>query len=184
MARKLMFLALVLALATGAATAGGYLGASGGQTHVDATEQSVSVDFTGDATGWKVFGGWTFLKFLAVEAAYVDFGTVKDDSSGSDLETDATGYELFAVGKIPIFFFEPFVKIGYASVDSEVAGTGIGSSSDTTHDMVYGVGVGFNILKKLHLRLEYEEYQLAPEYDGVEPDTNLYMISAGAAWRF
>jgi OOP family OmpA-OmpF porin len=182
MTRKVMLLALLFVLATGTSMAGGYLGASAGQSYLKATEETASVDFDGDATGWKVFGGWSFLKFLAVEAAYVDFGTVKDDTAGSDIETDATAYEAFVVGKIPIAFFEPFAKFGYANVDSEVAGTGIGAS-DNSWDTVYGVGVGFNF-SKIHIRAEYEEYQVSPDYDGVEPDTDLYMISAGVAWRF
>jgi len=87
------------------------------------------------------------------------------------------------VGKIPITFVEPFVKIGYANVDSKATVEGSGSASDKAWDLAYGVGVGFNF-SKVHLRVEYELYDISPSYDGVEPESDLYMISASAAWRF
>jgi len=184
MARKLMFLALILALATPAAMAGGYLGAGVGQSSFSTKEDLANIDVSDNTTGWKVFGGWTFMKFFALEASYVEFGSVEDKSGGVTVKTEATGYDAFAVGKIPIAFVEPFVKIGYASVDSKATVSGSGSASDQGWDLAYGVGVGFNFAKKLHVRVEYEMYDISPNYDGVEPESDLTMLSASAAWRF
>ena len=184
MIRKLLLLALVLVIATPAAMAGGYLGAGVGQSTFSTKEDAADIDVSDNTTGWKVFGGWTIMKFFALEASYVDFGSIEDKSSGVTIKTEATGYDAFAVGKIPILFVEPFVKIGYASVDSKATVSGSGSASDQSWDLAYGVGVGFNFAKKLHVRLEYEMYDVSPNYDGVEPESDLYMISASAAWRF
>jgi len=183
MTRKLMLLALVFTLATGAATAGGYLGGGVGQTYSSTQNDLTNLDLDDSTTGWKVFGGWTFLKFFALEASYVEFGSIEGESSGAKVETEATAYDAFAVGKIPITFIEPFVKIGYANVDSKATLSGSGSASDQIWDLAYGVGVGFNFTK-LHVRVEYELYDISPNYDGVEPESDLSMVSASAAWRF
>jgi len=184
MTRKLLLLALVLAVATPAAMAGGYVGAGVGQSHFSTKEDAADINVSDNTTGWKVFGGWTIMKFFALEASYVDFGSIEDKSGGVTIKTEATAYDAFAVGKIPIAFVEPFVKIGYASVDSKATVSGSGSASDQGWDLAYGVGVGFNFAKKLHVRLEYEMFDVSPNYDGVEPESDLYMISASAAWRF
>lgn len=73
---------------------------------------------------------------------------------------------------------------GYANVDSKATVSGLGSASDKSWDLAWGVGVGFNFAKKLHVRVEYEQFDVSPDYDGVEPDSDLYMLSASAAWRF
>jgi len=184
MTRKLVLFALILAVATPAALAGGYVGAGVGQAYAKAKETDFSIDLSGNTTGWKIFGGYNFLKFFGVEASYVDFGSVKDASSSVDIKSEAKTFDVFAVGKIPFPVVEPFVKIGYANVDSKVTVSGLGSASDKNWDLAWGVGVGFNILKKLHLRVEYEQFNVSPDYDGVKPDSDLYMISAAGAWRF
>ncbi len=175
MTRKLMLLALILSVAAPAAFAGGYVGAGVGQAYTEVKD----IDLSEDTTGWKIFGGYNFLKWFGVEASYVDFGSVEDSSTSIEAKT----LDAFAVAKIPFPVVEPFVKLGYAHVDS-TATTGLTSASDKSWDLAWGAGVGFNILKKLHLRVEYEQFDVSPDYEGVEPDTELYMISAAAAWRF
>ncbi len=187
MTRKLTLLVLIVALtvlAAPAAMAGGYIGAGVGQSSMQAKDSDINLDFSGNTTGYKAFAGWTMLKFFALEASYVKFGTVKDEVSGVEVKTDATGYGAFAVGKIPIAFVEPFVKIGYINVDSKAEIPGAGSASDKTWSTAYGVGVGFNLAKVLHLRAEYEKFDINPDYNGVKPNSELYMVSASAAFRF
>jgi len=182
--RTLMLLALILAVTAPAAHAGGYLGGGVGQAYTKVKETDFSIDLDGDTTGWKIFAGYNFLKFFGIEASYVDFGEVKDASTGTEIKTEAKTFDAFAVGKIPFPVVEPFVKIGYANVDSKITVEGLGSDSDKSWELAWGVGVGFNILKKLHVRVEYEQFDLSPDYDGVKPDSDLYMVSAAAAWRF
>ena len=187
MTRRLTLLALIFALtvlAAPAAMAGGYIGAGIGQSTMQAKDSDINLDLNGNTTGYKAFGGFTFFKFFALEASYVKFGTVKDEVSGIEVKTDATGYGAFAVGKIPIGFVEPFVKIGYINVDSKAEIPGAASASDKSWDPAYGLGVGFNLVKVLHLRVEYEKFDINPEYNGVKPDSELYMVSASAAFRF
>jgi len=184
MARKLMFLALMFALATSAATAGGYLGAGVGRSYQKNEDRTVGFDFSDNASAWKIFAGYTFLKFLGVEASYVDFGTVEGRDAGTDIRTSAKALDAFAVARIPLVVFQPYVKVGFAYTDSHARFSGVASASDRSLDRAWGVGLGFNFLKKLHVRAEYEQFDVNPDYDGFKPDANLYMFSVGAAWRF
>jgi OmpA-OmpF porin, OOP family len=184
MIRKALFLALILVVTAPAAMAGGYIGASAGQSSTQAKDSDINLDFSGNTTGYKAFLGWNFFKFVGAELSYHKFGTVKDTVSGVEIKSDADSYDVFAVGKIPIGFVEPFAKVGYCHVSSKADIEGNGSASDSNWDVAYGVGVGFNLVKVLHLRVEYEKFEINPEYNGVKPSSELYMISAGAAFRF
>ena len=184
MPRKLMLLALIFALTAPAAMAGGYIGAGAGQAHSKTQEDVTGIDLDESATAWKVFGGYNFLKYFGVEVSYVDFGSVTDEVAGVTVEIEAKTYDAFAVGKIPFPIVEPFIKIGYANVDSKATVSGLGSASDKSWDLAWGAGVGFNFAKKLHVRVEYEQFDVSPDYDGTQPDSDLFMVSVAAAWRF
>jgi len=184
MSPKLTFLALVLALATTTATAGGYVGAGTGKSYQKNEDSTLGINFSDNASAWKVFGGYTFLKFLGVEASYVDFGTVEGRDAGTDIRTSAKAVDAFAVARIPLVVFQPYVKIGFAYTDSKARFSGVASASDRSLDRAWGVGLGFNFLKKLHVRAEYEQFDITPDYDGFKPDAKLYLATVGAAWRF
>jgi opacity protein-like surface antigen len=179
-----MFLALMFALATSAARAGGYVGAGTGRSYMTNEDRTLGIDISDNASAWKIFAGYTFLKFLGVEASYVDFGTVEGRDAGVDIRSSARALDAFAVARIPLVVFQPYVKLGFAYTDSDARVSGIASGSDRSLDRAWGVGLGFNFLKKLHVRAEYEQFDVHPDYDGIKPDVNLYMVSVGAAWRF
>ena len=100
----------------------GYAGLAGGQsrtghelvtnrqaTIVDATIESSAFDATD--TGWKVFAGWRFNDYLALEASYADLGrsrlvtnTVSVDllPGSIDLRRKTTAFGLDAVVSAPV----------------------------------------------------------------------------------
>jgi opacity protein-like surface antigen len=188
MNRRLLILVMTLGLAVTAARAGVYVGAGVGQSTLQSNGLgSVSLDLNDTATGWKAFAGFSFLHYLGVEASYVHFGTISNQSSGLEVDTDATGWGAFAVAKIPIVFFEPFVKVGYVNLHSTIdfhLPQGAGSDSETSWELAYGGGFAFNFATFVELRAEYEQYDISPSYAGIEPDSKLYMISASVAVRF
>src|SRR4029079_6530380 len=75
--RRMVLLSVLFVLALpSAALANMYVGVAAGQA---ATQDQVGkVDFNDDTTGWKVYGGFRFIKFLGVEASYVDLGNPSD----------------------------------------------------------------------------------------------------------
>ena len=167
MTHKLM-IALVVACAASTMSLAGpfYVGAAYGNTTLKADVSTI--DFDASDPGWKVYAGYRFLKLFGVEGSYVDMGSPAEGS----LELDATGWDAFGVGILPIGPVDLFAKVGAVNWDVKAKGSG----SDSGTDMAYGVGVGFHI-SKIGIRAEWEKF------DAKEVDS-LYMISLGVEWRF
>ena len=207
MNKQLLLIALSAALGVSSAQAadtGFYVGGSLGQStandfngsDIDAELFSsygiTSSTSTDDSdTGWKVFAGYRFMKYLAVEGAYTDLGeftahsTVTSPSAGivdSSIETDA--WTISALGILPLGdSFSLFGRVGVNLWSADISATGSGggvtasaSDDDDGTDWVYGVGAAWNFTNNLSLRGEWERYDLG---DG---DVDLW--SAGLSWNF
>lgn len=155
-----------------------YVGASVGQAQLDYNDEGPDfgeIDFDDDDTGYKIFGGYNLglipLVDLAVEGAYVDFGTFNGtvDGTNSDLDVDGwTGAGLAGVKLGPVGLF---AKAGFISWDGDVDGFG----SDDGTDPLYGIGARLTLFS-LQVRAEYERYDL--------DDVDIDYISVGAAFTF
>lgn len=177
-----IWIAVVLALLASAPAAAleFYAGVGGGQSQLEATSEDQSVDLSGDASAWKVYGGLRVLKFFGVEAGYVDFGTPEGSSGSVNFKGEATGWDAYAVGILPLWLFEVFGKVGAVNWDAttEVSGGGLNSStSDTGTDLAYGVGAGIRLGKRFRIRAEWEKFE-------VQSVDNLWLASVGLDIRF
>ena len=85
---------------------GFYAGASIGQARQKAR------GFEGNDLSYKLFGGWSFNKYLAVEGGYVDGGSQTDDWARScrSLQRASTSPPRQVAGRGR---FVPYVKLGY-----------------------------------------------------------------------
>ncbi|MEQ9561046.1 MAG: outer membrane beta-barrel protein, partial [Woeseiaceae bacterium] len=112
------FVALA-AFATGPALAdkGFSAGASIGYSNVGIDEDGVGVDLTG--TGYKVFGTYMFNDNFGIEGGWLSLGEPSDTVGGFDLEVDADGFDVFAVGAMPVSdTFDLFAKAGVFAWDA------------------------------------------------------------------
>jgi hypothetical protein len=162
-----------------AADSGFYLGASVGQGGVDSDSLSlgsITEDFNGDDTGFKVIAGFRPLKIFAIEANYVDLGTAKDSIAGIPIEIDTTAIDAFGVLFLPIPVVDLFLKAGFVSWDADVSSPGLGSISDDGTDFAYGIGAGIGF-GNLGVRAEYERFE-------IEDTNSVDMISVGVTWTF
>lgn len=161
----------LFALPARAADKGIYLGGSIGYSQID--ESFVDLD----ATGFKLIGGWRFLDWLAVEASYVDFGSMSErfDIEGlQELRIDADGYSLSALAFLPVGPVDLFARAGVFAWDASLRLNSDRLGDDGT-DFVWGGGVQFR-LWSLSLRAEYERYDLG--------GADTQMFSLGATWTF
>jgi hypothetical protein len=156
----------------------------GGTVGTAATElEAEDVDFDEDDFAWKAFGGFNFdvvVVDLAVEGAYVDFGSPGSEINGADFDVDIdalTGFGLVGVELGPIGVFG---KVGVISWDAERTIESIGSDDDSGTDPAYGIGARFS-LGSIELRAEYELFDI--DVDGAE-SSDLSMLSAGVVWNF
>ena len=114
--KKLLLAGLIApafaAATTQAAEPGFYIGASGGQTTLEASTEGLNVGngqirefhIDDEETGYKGYLGYQFLPWLAVEGGYVELGQVSKDFMIRDTQIDgemsAGGWEGFAVASL------------------------------------------------------------------------------------
>lgn len=177
-------LVALLALPSGAADNGFYLGASVGQATVeidDLDDALDNTDFSGDDMAYKVFAGFRFLNFLGVEGSYRDLGSADDTipALGGTVAADVTGYDAFAVGYLPLGIADIFLKAGMISWDAELSADLLGGPvtlSDDGTDPAYGIGFQFRF-SSFALRGELE-------YLDIEGASAVYMYSVGGSFTF
>jgi len=170
---------------------GFYVGAGVGQFNVqidDINQTDNAIQrLDDDDRAWKAFAGWRFGRYVAVEAAYIDFGTPnsRSEASGSsgDYRVKLSGFAPYVIGTLPLGPIELFAKAGYyfydvdlrVDLDDPLAPDIDSSKSD--EDFLYGGGIGATFLQRLNVRLEYERLD-----SNVVDDADALWLSG--SWRF
>lgn len=208
--------ALVAVLCTGglgsalaADDATGFYGGVGvGQTRAKINNNALHINgatatnFTKDETdiGYKIFGGYSFNKNLALEASYIDFGNINASLNmtapavGSiSASIKANGVTCDLVGTLPLpNNFALFAKVGalYSTVKTDLTTSGVvfllpgvsahNKYSDTSLKLGMGARYDFNSL--FALRGEWERYKNVHNTSTAKGDLNLY--SAGLVFKF
>ena len=172
---------------------GFYVGAGLGNFAANSDGIYDGKDFDGSDFGYKVFGGYQFMKWLAVEAEYIDGGEPDDnfrDPSFPDERLKATvgvtGFVGSAVGIWPIGeSFNLFGKLGFIYWDADGSakirddeGTLVKASvGEDGTDFAWGVGGTWNFSETFGVRAEYQGFELS-NFDSVD------FASASIVWRF
>ncbi len=189
--------ALLVALCASTAMAqadnpdGPYVGAGWGRFNLniknlsDAGSAASSIAHSND-NAWKLFTGYRFNPYVALEAAYIDLGRPSDrfsaTGSNGNYRVNISGFSPAVIGSLPLGPVELFAKIGEYYYDSKVRltfdspGTSI-ESSHRRNDLLYGGGVGVTFFEHLHVRAEYETIE-------IRNAKNSDALWLSAAWRF
>jgi OOP family OmpA-OmpF porin len=138
----------------------------------------VGIDFSDSDNATKLFAGWHFNRFFAVQADFVDFGEASGAISSSVSGTsDVQGLAPSIVGTLPLGPIELFGRLGVMFYDVDLNLGGGRLIDESGEDVVWSAGLGIDILDRLNLRLEYEEIDIA-ELD--EADA----LWLNVAWKF
>jgi len=159
---------------------GFYAGAGFGQATIKSDTVTIpdvgSFKFDDDDTAWKVFGGWRFNKYIAVELDYEDLGSPNDEFvfavDGTDVtiksDIGVTAFVPYVVGTFPIGMFELSGKIGYAFWDADIKvnapafpEVGEVNESDSGEDFAWGLGAGMTFFEQLNVKVEYESVDVS-----------------------
>jgi hypothetical protein len=136
------------------------------------------IDFSDGDNAMKVFAGWHFNRFFAVQADFVDFGEssgfVSPSASGT---SDVQGFAPSIVGTLPIGPVELFGRVGMMFYEVDLNLTGGRLVEESGEDLVYSAGIGIDVLDRLNLRLEYERID-------IERLDEADAIWLNAAWKF
>ena len=194
---------LLASLPAAASERGFFVGAGVGQMATDVDDMyGLGYNFDESDVGYKLFGGYRFFPWLGVEGAYINGGepSVKesylDESARLSISVDSlVGAVIFA---LPIGeSFELFIKPGFAYWDSTTTLKYSGpdfsykdSDDDNGSAFFIGAGAGFSFNENFGARLEYEWFDVAPEWDSEEDefvdelDASAGFLSASFVYRF
>lgn len=137
----------------------------------------VDIDFDADDDASRIFAGWRFNRFFALQLDYSDLGETNQAINLLNVSADTTALAPSLVGTLPLGPVELFAKAGIAFYDLEISLDDNVVFDESDHDVVYGAGVGFTLLDRLSLRLEYEVYDISEFADSEA-------VWLTAHWRF
>lgn len=144
--------------------------------------------------GFKVFGGYQFIRYFAVEGGYFNlgkFGFTADTQPAGALDGNIRlmGLNLDAVGILPIAAgFSALGRVGvdYTQARDTFAGAGSvnvlePSRSKRAANYKFGLGLQYDITHSIGLRAEAERYRVN---DAVGNRGDIDLFSAGLLYRF
>lgn len=131
--------------------------------------------------GWKVYGGYQFNKYLALEGGYANLNDMRAVTGAIRTSVDTDAWTLAAVASYPVTDkFSVIGKLGGAYMLADVSvKNGVADAvrgGDDGYEPNYGVGVSYELLDNLSLRAEWERFD-RKEYD-------IDLMSAGIAMKF
>lgn len=145
-------------------------------------------------TGYKLYGGYRFHRYFAVEGGYFNLGkfdftatTVPAGTLTGNIKVQ--GLNLDLVGILPISDrFSAFGRIGVANARTKDSFSGTGaaaafstSRSERDTNLKVGLGLQYDFTYNLGMRLEAERYRIN---DAVSARGNIDLISIGLVYRF
>lgn len=167
---------------------GFYVGAGVGSATLELDEdpELPGFKFDADDTAFKVFGGYNFNQYFAVEATYFNGGKpeetiIRGPGGKASIDVNLSGLIPWAVGRLPIGdAFSVHGKLGFASYTAEIKGRVNGNVVDEHNaddeDVAYGIGAALNIGPAFQLRAEYEGIALS--------DGDFTMLSVSGLYKF
>jgi OmpA-OmpF porin, OOP family len=128
-------------------------------------------------TAWKVFGGYRFNRYVAIEGTYVDWGTVRGTLTGPvrDVPLSQTGMGVAAIGSLGLTpQFSVFGKAGFLMTEQETPASASGTTQRDETEFHYGLGARFAFTPNWGARAEWERAE----------KTKVEMLSIGVEYRF
>ena len=151
-------------------------GASLGLVNIKDSEPGF--DFDASDTGAKLFATYTASSYLGIEAGYIDFGSPDDIVAGLPGEIDASGWNLYGVGNLPLSDgVDLFAKAGIVSWEADSIIDGVLVDTSDGNDLALGLGARWNASSPFGLRAEIDWFDI-DEADSV------WMASVGFELRF
>ena len=175
-------LALVIGSTAWSAFADGpYLGGSIGGAHLRG-DPIGGLDTDRSATGGKLYAGWSFNPYFALEGGYADLGRFDGDGGrlgARGLFLDGVGtYPLgngfSALGRLGLFTGRLHESLNPAALNGPVDDSGNGTR------FKLGAGLQYDLSKTVALRGEWEQYH----FHALDESPSVNLFSVGLNYRF
>jgi OOP family OmpA-OmpF porin len=132
-------------------------------------------------TAGKVFAGWRFLRYLAAELSYIDYGEAKAQGAIGGAAVTATSSVkaagISALGLLPLGErFSVFGRLGLlqSKTRTQSAGAVIAANNHDETELHVGIGGMFHMTRGWALRAEYERLN----------DTRIDLSTLGVQYQF
>jgi OOP family OmpA-OmpF porin len=202
-----MVLAAMTSSLTLADDAGWYIGGNLGQTRADIDEDRIAAsllqsgfyntlvkDDSAADHGYKLFGGYQFNRYVAVEGGYFDLGQFGFTSTTQPTGTFNGNIKLRGVN-LDLVGFVPFTEklsafgrlgVNYAEAKDKFSGTGFvhvlsPTAKERDTNLKVGAGLQYAFNDNLAMRLEAERYRIG---DAVGHKGDVDLLSVGLVYRF
>jgi OOP family OmpA-OmpF porin len=190
---SILLLALLAAPAL-AQESGPYIGASLGQAEHGDTCEGANLSCDEKDSAWKIYGGYQFNRFVAVEFGYADLGRSAAGANVGGIVVnptfEVTAFELSGIGFLPLLDrLALFMRLGVYRAETELGGTGTAfgitvpiSGKESNSDLTFGLGIQYGITRNIGLRGEWQQYMKVGGGDTGETDIDV--LSVGLLFRF
>ena len=206
MMATLATLALTLSPTAFAEDAGWYAGFNAGQSRASIDDARITSGLLGQGFttssisdddshfGFKIFGGYDFNRYFALEGGYFNLGqfgftahTAPAGSLRGDIKLQGANIDL--LGKLPLGEkFSLFARAGlnYAKAKDSFSGTGAvavinPSPEKSSANYKFGVGAEYDFTPSFGMRVEAERYRID---DAVGNKGDIDLFSVGLVFRF
>lgn len=198
--------ALILSPIAGAIESGWYAGASIGQSRADIDDQRISRSLLGSgfatssmsederSAAGKIFGGYQFNRYLALEGGYFNLGkfgyTASTSPAGSlSGQIKLQGLNLDVVGILPLTDkLSAFGRVGviYAQARDNFSSTGlvtrpVSSARESDTGYKFGAGAQYAFTDRMAVRAEVERHRIN---DAIGNKGDIDMATVGLVYRF
>lgn len=151
-----------------------YIGGSIGNSFINKTINDVGgsdLKIDGNDFGYKIYGGLG-RKYFGIEGGYRVIGEIQT-SSPINLQSDVSGWDVAARGKLNIGPVFAFAKAGafFSKSENQI---GTVNSTENTTNFLWGLGAGFK-LGRVALRIEYESLD-------IDSNNNIAQVMFGVAF--
>lgn len=176
---RAVIIAVALAVPAGvvAQESGAYLGGALGQTRFTEWCDAGTTACDDRDSGWKLFGGYRFNRYFALEGSYIDWGEVTASVGAVNVAADQRSFGLAALGSLQLGpRFSVFGKLGLLSTEQETRRINPNPSTfqrDET-ELHYGVGATYSLTPNWMVRGEWENTE----------KLKVQMLSIGVEYRF
>jgi opacity protein-like surface antigen len=179
---------------------GWYVGTGVGYSKGDITDEAInktvgslapgatvtSIEKNDDSVMYRLFLGYSFTSFLALEAHALrlgDFGYRAKTTAGTlDAELDMWGGSLDLLGIIPFGdSWRVFGRVGAVALKSTVNYEGLGDDEATKWGWKAGAGIGYEFESGVAFRGEYEYYSVDTV---IGEKVNTHVLSGSVLYRF
>lgn len=176
---RVVMIALALAAPAGVAAqeSGAYLGGAIGQARFTEWCDPGTSACDDKDSGWKLFGGYRFNRYFALEGSYINWGEVTASVGAVNVAAEQRSFGLAALGSLQLGpRFSVFGRLGLLSTEQETRRINPNPTTvqrDET-ELHYGVGVSYGLAQNWAMRGEWENTE----------KLKVRMLSIGVEYRF